>query len=66
MALFSAGESHAELADKLGATVSQIKSYLHQARGKLKRTVAELIKEYSGSSAEYRQELRYLLKFLRR
>jgi RNA polymerase sigma factor (sigma-70 family) len=65
MALHVSGEQYSEISDKLNAQASQVKSYIHQARGKLKRYVAQLIKEYSGSDQEYRAELRYLLKYLK-
>ncbi len=65
MALTVAGETYSEIADKLNAGVSQIKSYIHQARGKLKRYVGQLVKEYAGPGKEYRDELKYLLRFIR-
>lgn len=65
MVLFVSGEPYTDVAEKLDVSAAQVKSYIHQARSKLKRFVGGLIKEYSASNDDYRRELKYLLKFLR-
>lgn len=56
--------SYEALAEKLGASVTDVKNWLHQARLKLKRYVRQEIDRYAGSREEYERELAYLSRFL--
>ena len=57
------GLPHEEIAKRLSAGTEQIKSYIHQARQKIRRIVEESIAEYA-TEAEYEEERAYLLKLL--
>lgn len=57
------GLGHEEIAKKLGGEPSQVKSYIHQARQKIRRIVEESIAEYA-TEKEYEEERVYLLKLL--
>ncbi len=59
------GKSYDEIAEKLGATRTDIKNYIHQGRGKLKKFLLEEIESYSSSPAEYKEEVEYLLNYLK-
>lgn len=58
------GLGYADVAKKLGVTVTDVKNYVHQARLKLRRFVLQEIQVYSSSRTEYEAEVAYLMKFL--
>lgn len=58
------GLGYPEIAQELGKSVGDIKNYLHQARLRLKRHVADEIRGYSSSRGEYEAETAHLMKFL--
>ena len=58
-----AGESHEAIAEKLEGNPDQVKSYIYQAREKLRRRVLAYIKEYT-AEGEFEDECIYLLQFL--
>jgi RNA polymerase sigma-70 factor (ECF subfamily) len=64
--LFIAGKPYDQVAKELGAEEDQVRSYIHQARTKLKKHVEKLVMEYSSSVDEYEKELDYLWKLTRR
>jgi RNA polymerase sigma-70 factor, ECF subfamily len=57
------GKPHDEIAQALGVEAKQVKSYVHQARQKVRRAVEESIAEYTVEH-EYEEERRYLLRLL--
>lgn len=57
------GLPHEEIAKRLGVEPKQVKSYVHQARQKLRRSVEESIAEYT-MEHEYEEERQYLLRLL--
>lgn len=57
------GKPHEEIARTLGVETRQVKSYVHQARQKLRRCVEESIAEYTVEH-EYEEERLYLLRLL--
>jgi RNA polymerase sigma factor (sigma-70 family) len=63
---FVAGRSYEEVGRSMGLSEDQIRSFIHQARRKLKRIVERLVMEYAVSSDEYQKELDYLWKLLRK
>lgn len=66
LSMYVNGRSYAGIAAALGAEVPQVKSWIHQARSKLKRLVERRIMDYAGSLDEYEREVQYLLRYLRR
>jgi RNA polymerase sigma-70 factor (ECF subfamily) len=64
--LFIAGKSYEQVAKAIGSKEDEVRSYIHQARTKLKKLVEKLIMEYSVSVDEYEKELDYLWKLTRR
>ncbi len=64
--LFIAGKGYDEVAKAIGSQEDQVRSYIHQARTKLKKNVEKMIHEYSASMDEYEKELDYLWKLTRR
>ncbi len=57
------GLTHEAIAKQLSAETAQVKSYVHQARQKIRRVVEEFIAEYTLES-EYEEERTYLLRLL--
>ncbi len=57
------GAGHEEIARRMGAEPDQVKSYLHQARQKVRRTVETMIADTTAES-EYEEERRYLLRLI--
>jgi RNA polymerase sigma factor (sigma-70 family) len=55
--------THARVAAALDLPVSQVNNYLHRARVTFRRTVRELIAQYT-SPGEVEEELAYLVRFL--
>lgn len=64
--LFVSGKSYDQVAQSLGAKEDKVRSYIHQARTKLKKLVERLIRDYAVSVDEYEKELEYLWKLTRR
>ncbi len=60
----SKGMSYDEIAEKLDGSRSDIKNYIHQGRGRLKKLLLEEVQSYSSSPKEYEEEVRYLLQYL--
>lgn len=58
-----AGASQEEIARRLGVEPSQVKSYVHQAREKVRRTVEAMIADTTAES-EFEEERRYLLRLI--
>lgn len=58
------GLGYEQVADRLGAKVTDIKNWVFRARSRLKELVKKEIREYSSSRAEYDSEVAYLLKFV--
>ena len=58
------GLGYPAIAQELGKSVGDIKNFLHQARIRLKRHVANEIRGYSSSRGEYEAEIAHLMKFL--
>jgi RNA polymerase sigma factor (sigma-70 family) len=58
------GLAYADIAQKLGVTVTDVKNYVHQARLRLRRLVLQEIQSYSASRAEYEEEVAYLMKLV--
>ena len=57
------GTTHEEIAKELGVETKQIKSYVHQAREKVRKVVEAHISDYT-VAGEYEEECKYLLRFL--
>ncbi len=59
------GRAYADISQELQVSIQDVKNYLHQARIRLKKQVANEIQEYSNSSAEFEAEAEYLAKYLK-
>jgi RNA polymerase sigma-70 factor (ECF subfamily) len=63
--LWEKSGSNKEVCQKMGLTQFQATNLIHQARKVLVEEVRRLIEQYSSSAAEYQDEVRYLLGFLK-
>lgn len=64
--LYISGKGYEEVAKAMRAQEDQVRSYIHQARTKLKKHVERLVMDYSSSLDEFEKELDYLWKLTRR
>jgi len=63
-AVVNDGAAYAEIAERLGVSVTDVKNYVHQARLKLRRYLLQEIHSYSPSRDAAQAEIDYLLKLL--
>lgn len=66
LSMWSGGEqAYAGIAESLGASVTDVKNWLHQGRKRLRELLLEEIESYSSSPDELRAEVEYLMRFLK-
>lgn len=63
-AVVNDGAAYAEIAERLGVTITDVKNYVHQARLKLRRFILQEIHSYSPSREAAQAEIDYLMKLL--
>jgi RNA polymerase sigma-70 factor (ECF subfamily) len=66
LALFSTeGLDYAAVAERLGASVTDVKNWLHAGRKRLRELLLEEVESYSCTPEEYRSEVEVLLRLLK-
>ena len=63
-AVVNDGAAYAEIAEKMGISIHDVKNYVHQARLRLRRFLLQEIHSYSPSREAAQAEIDYLLKLL--
>lgn len=58
------GLSYEETAARLGRKVADVRNFVRRARERLRRSLQDLVSEYSSSREECEEEIRYLFRFL--
>ncbi len=66
LALYSSdGLGYAEIAERIEATVTDVKNHLHAGRKRLRELLLQEVESYSSTPEEYRSEVEYLLRLLK-
>jgi len=63
-AVVNDGAAYAEIAERMGVSIHDVKNYVHQARLRLRRYLLQEIHSYSPSRDAAQAEIEYLLKLL--
>lgn len=59
------GRPYAEVAEKLGASLSDVKNWVHHGKKKLQAHLTEIVRSYCSSHAEWKEELHAITNHFR-